>query len=166
MSRKLSEEQCGAIIQAIVSNVKSWQTEKLIKQCQNKVLADMKLSDDDDLLEAAEEYGIEVHIAPVVVNPFKQRHEVDNCLVLDYQPGNGTRYLLAITWVPTLADELCSRRLLTWINNHRSMEIPNQWGGGSSPLTIESWASYISGKMDCCITDARAIAGCFNSVLK
>jgi hypothetical protein len=77
------------------------------------------------------------------------------------QPGNGAKYFLLVSF---LTDELnlCNRRVLTWINNRRAMEIPDHWGHHESPSEsiVRLHAGYISQKMECAMADAEPIARC------
>ncbi len=90
--------------------------------------------------------------------------------LVDWQPGNGTKYLLLITNLEGRNEEFCNKRVLTWINNRRSMEIPDHWQGTAGlvcgdPVYTRTRAGYIAQKMECNMTDALAISECLDEVL-
>ena len=85
--------------------------------------------------------------------------------VVDYQPGNGTRYFLSIVDTSALSDEVNSMLgfgsgkggwIVTDLNVHRSMQL-NSDGFISS--------EYVAEKMGCFESDACVLAELFGELL-
>ena len=94
--------------------------------------------------------------------------------LIDCCPGNGTRYLLVLSELSSTGDDLCNKRIITWVNARKAMEIPDHWSGHYGltlgqpvmfAIHVKSRATYIAGKMECNMEDATAIAECLETVL-